>query len=104
MALRAYEMVTLIKVVEALDRIPDELEDDFTFFAERDLWRFESVEDETVCWLCKDYDGSIYLGSQIRTEWPYLEIESDELIHPHVHPNCRCRLWRMITTPSTWGR
>jgi hypothetical protein len=83
---------------EAKQRIPDKYRGLYTFFSDSDLWRYEVDWDKTAkgngpCQQCLTHEDSTYIGSKLRLLFPYLEIMTQEYIHPHVHPNCRCRLW-----------
>jgi hypothetical protein len=85
----------MIRLVEALDRIPDEYEH-LTYFSRYDLWFYRSVMDPgSTCTVCAAYNGSVLYGTHLRDFFPYLEVEDENHIHPHVHPNCRCDLERM---------
>lgn len=84
----------VLAVVEAMDRIPDELAD-LTFFSRYDLWYYFAIMDDVTCILCSAYNGQVLYGTHLRYLFKYLEIEDDNLILPKQHPNCRCELRRM---------
>lgn len=109
-------LVQAIQVVrESKSRIPPELEA-FTFFGEQDLWLFDARGDTTVrCPLCFNHDGNIFPGTNIRFNWPYLVIMSQNMIGGPaaggdglVHPNCRCRILRVepkeVSREGPYGR
>lgn len=92
-------IVQLIQIVEAVleaqQRIPPEY-GHLTYFSVTDLWLFHAVMDDVVCPECEAYDGHTYKGFRLRGLLPYLEIEDENRIKAHVHPNCRCWLQRSI--------
>jgi hypothetical protein len=40
----------------------------------------------------------VFTGLELRAAFPWLEIVDANTIWARVHPNCRCKLWR-ITNP-----
>ena len=83
---------------EAKRRIPDKYRGIYSFFSDWDLWHYEVRMEPTplgniACPECMQYEDTTYLGSKLRLLFPYLEILTQQEIHPHVHNHCRCRLW-----------
>lgn len=97
-------MQSLIEVVNAVEaylldeakqRIPKELRDkDLTFFSITNLYRYMGLSDGKLCNQCAQYDGQTITGAELRSLFPWLEVDSANIIYPRVHPNCRCLLIR----------
>ena len=99
--IRAVQAVQLVE--KARHRIPRELQGQ-SFFGAYDIWRYEGIADNKLCERCLNFflrgpKGSpYYLGNELRVNFPDLEIETVNLIMPNVHPNCRCKLHRIIAS------
>ena len=92
-------IVEAIEVVKAIQRIPEEYRNRYTFFSEWDIWEYVPVIDDNTCPICLGHKEVEYPGSKIRLIFPYLEIITPDLIMVHEHPNCRCTLvWRGFKT------
>ena len=97
-------MIRVVEVVKAIQRIPKPIRPDVTFFSENDVWLFQARQDTKVCQLCQKYETAYqWRGNNLRLEFPYLTILDQNTIggsEPDgdglVHPNCRCRLVRLI--------
>lgn len=102
------QVVRAVRVVEAVKRITDPLqkysEQGITFFSRLDVWLFDARLDSKTCELCRLYDDiGIFYGYSIRGIFPHLKILDRDTIGGDgpgdtglVHPNCRCRLNRML--------
>jgi hypothetical protein len=86
-------------------RRPMAIKESLTFFGQYDLWHYISISDDRRCKWCEAYDGKEFVGRQIRTIFPDLEIRSPNIIDPHVHTTlwgkqtCRCKLVRVLLDP-----
>lgn len=81
---------------EAKSRIPTSMRQKGmwqTFFSTLDQWLMHMVFDERTCDVCFAHQDE-YAGSELRSTFPYLEIEDESLIYAKVHPHCRCYLVR----------
>ena len=65
-----------------------------TFFSIYDMWRMHMVFDERTCNVCLQHEGE-YAGNTLRSTFPYMEIQDEEVIYAKVHPHCRCYLQRV---------
>jgi len=90
------EIVRIVEAVEAKKRLPFDVPKAITFFSKNDEWIFTAVIDNNVCHNCLQYENQPFTGNLLRTKFPNLEILDLETIHPHVHPNCRCHLDRIL--------
>lgn len=98
--------VKLTVLVEAKRRVSKLYSDrGITFFGYYDEWRYEAVEDDKICPICRGHAFSnlILPGSAIRGIWSYLTILDVNMIggpglggNGLCHPNCRCRLHRQF--------
>ena len=93
-------MSTLIQAVQAvrqtLDKrwIPEEFRGP-SYFSQWDEWLYETQETTTVCPECEaNGEQGTFIGSELRSLFPYLVIEDENTIYPYIHPNCHCRLVR----------
>jgi len=83
-------------VIEAKQRIPKELKDQgLSFFSINDLYRYFGLADDKLCDACQQYDGETISGTELRHLFPNLEVDSENIIYPKVHINCRCMLIRL---------
>ena len=103
------ECQQIVKVVRAVEgarqRVPDRLKRKTTFFTAMDLWFYVGQYDpETQCQYCRAFDGRFYLGSELRTRFPDLQVESEDLIYVNYHmtlwgvDTCKCYLTRVKDT------
>ena len=87
-------------------RRPMAIKPELTFFGQYDLWHYISISDDRRCKWCEQFDGKEFLGRQLRTIFPDLEIRSPSIIDPNVHttmwgePTCRCKLVRVHVDPN----
>jgi len=89
-------LVEIVQAVEATKRIKIDAPKAITFFSVNDQWVYTAIYDNVACDLCLSHEHVTYTGDQLRTLFPYLEIADLDLIYPHVHPNCRCQLERVL--------
>jgi hypothetical protein len=83
-------------VIEARQRIPQELKDQgLSFFSINDLYHYFGLADDKLCDACQQYDGETLNGAELRRLFPFMEIDSENIIYPKVHPNCRCMIIRL---------
>jgi len=45
-----------------------------------------------ACELCLTYEDRVFKTEEIPPEFPYAAVLMENIIEPHVHPNCRCQL------------
>jgi len=90
------KLISIVKAVDALKRIPHELRY-VTFFSKEDVWVYHFVSDDRICERCRTYGMQEYFaGNELRKEFPDLVIQSTEVLYASVHPNCRCYLTRLF--------
>jgi hypothetical protein len=110
------EIMAVVEAVRAVhegarQRVPDALKRKTTFFTAMDTWFYVGQYDpETQCDYCRGFDGNFYLGSELRTRFPDLQIESEDLIWVNYHQTlwgkdtCKCYLTRVKdTTDVAYG-
>ena len=90
------QIVQAVQAVEARKLIPKDTPSAITYFSHSDSWIFTAVYDNVVCADCLMYEHEEFWGDTLRGLFPYLEIQDLETILPKVHPNCRCRLERVL--------
>lgn len=75
--------------------IPEELRGN-RFFSVEDIWTYVSEWGDTTCEACKEFALGVpfFPGNQLRSSFPWLEIEDENTIAANVHPNCKCKLLR----------
>jgi len=84
----------VMAVQEAQKRIPPDIKK--TFFSRFDVWIYHAVLDNKLCDQCLAFEKQPrYFGSEIRSLFPYLEIQDENTIKANVHPHCRCFLTRL---------
>ena len=89
-------VVEIVRAVEA-KRIDFPTRYGVTFFSENDVWLFDATLDSKVCKVCRVAEEiGEFRGNNLRLNFPYWEIIDENTILPHVHPNCRCVLKRVI--------
>lgn len=92
---------TLIQVARAVQAvidkswIPEELRGP-SYFSSLDEWQFLKSDSPNMCPVCEGYDLDLYGGYDIRELFPYLGLQTENLIYPRVHPNCLCTLVRVF--------
>jgi hypothetical protein len=93
------QLIRTVKAVQAVDAVkrkPEEYRRQ-SFFGEYDLWLYVAVYDDRLCNLCWAYaKQQVFRGSSLRSLFPYLTIEDNDMIRVHVHPHCRCQLLRIL--------
>lgn len=93
------EILEIIEAVEQFERkwIPDDLKKPgTTFFSPYDYWVFIEHDDGKLCNRCYMISlMGLFLGSELRLMFPYLEIIDEDTIKANIHPNCRCILRRL---------
>jgi hypothetical protein len=85
--------VRLIQLWRDKRWVPEELQG-LSFFGQ-DQWVFVASESDNMCSDCDAYNGQVFLGYELRREFPYLEIVDANMIYPRVHPHCGCELIRL---------
>lgn len=63
--------------------------------AEEILWGYEAEIDDKTCKDCKDLHGKTFSTDQVESKFEYLAKDT-YVWRPNVHPNCRCRLVRLV--------
>lgn len=70
-------------------------------FSASTVWHYRGHYDaDSQCDHCKNYDNRDFLGSEIRTLFPDLEIVDENTIYVNLHmtlwgkDTCKCYLWR----------
>jgi hypothetical protein len=102
------QLINAVKAVRAVEgarkRVPDALHN-VSFFSALDMWFYVGQYDpETQCDYCRSFDGNFYLGSELRSRFPDLQIESEDLIWVNYHQTlwgvdtCKCYLTRVKDT------
>jgi len=95
--LSAVAAVSAVIAVDSLKRVPEEYRRQ-SFFGEYDLWLYVAVYDEVLCPDCRDHARTkVFRGTELRSTFKYLVIVDDNRIDVHVHPNCRCQLYRIVS-------
>ena len=75
--------------------IPPDLK--IPFFGKYDIWMYDAVLDSKLCDLCLEFEKTPrYLGNELRSNFPYLEVVDANTIKANVHPNFRCVLHRIV--------
>lgn len=92
-------MTQIVEAVKAVQRVPKELRRK-TFFGKYELWMYNAVLDDRLCDICLEFEKNPrFLGSALRTIFPYLEILDEDTIKVHAHmprdDHCRCTLNRV---------
>ena len=98
-SLSAVAAVSSVITVCAVERIPEEYKRQ-SFFGEYDLWLYVPVYDDKLCPKCEAFAHlQVFRGNELRRSdrFPYLAISDEDKILAHVHPNCRCELYRVIS-------
>ena len=99
LSLQAVKAVDSVITVSALERIPEEYKRQ-SFFGEYDLWLYVPVYDDKLCPKCEAFAKTqVFRGNELRRSdrFPYLTISDEDKILAHVHPNCRCELYRVVS-------
>jgi len=91
-------------VQEARKRIPDEYKH-LSYFSANDIWYYIDTPStdpkHAECEFCKRYRSRDFAGNQLRSVFPDLTVESENLIYPNVHmtlwgeSTCKCTLIRV---------
>lgn len=98
------QIIKVIQVTKATQRIPQPQRRRVTYFSENDVWLFQAHSDTKVCPKCRMYEEMEQIrGNHLRIEFPYLTIIDENTIGGQepdggglVHPNCRCLLVRLL--------
>jgi hypothetical protein len=94
------QIVNAVEQYEAKQRIPPEHKGT-SFFSAFDLWQYIAITDDRTCKYCMDYDRNILFGTDLRLNFPDLEIINDDQILPRLHmtlwgaDTCRCTILRV---------
>ena len=88
-------LVNVVRQIQASDKrwIPEEFRGP-SYFSITDEWLYNTSEGPNVCEECTSYDNESFYGSDLRLEFPYLQVDDENTIYPSIHPNCMCRLVR----------
>lgn len=97
------QVINVVQVVKATQRILEPQRRNVTYFSENDLWLFNAVMDTKVCQTCRIAERIEYFrGNNLRVNFPNLVILDEFTIGgPEadggglVHPHCRCFLVRV---------
>lgn len=95
-------MLAAVKAVQATRQLlekkwlPDNTPEAITYFSVNDEWVYWAEMDNKVCDNCLENEFNTFTGNQLRSKFPYLEIGGIELVWAKVHPNCRCKLIRVL--------
>lgn len=60
------------------------------------LWGWETEIDDRTCDRCRELDGETFTEEQLIDKFPYLRKVGTYVWRPMLHPNCRCRLIRLV--------
>lgn len=60
------------------------------------LWGYEAEIDDRTCDICRGYDGDTFTEEEVIEEFEYVRKVGVYVWRPMVHPNCRCRLVRLV--------
>lgn len=83
--------------MDALQRKPKEYKV-LSFFGQYDLWLYVAVYDEKLCEKCEAFARTqVFRGTELRSIFPYLEIDDEDKISVNVHLHCRCYLLRITS-------
>ena len=87
-----------VQIVQLAEKrwLPEETPQAITYFSVNDEWAYWAEMDNKVCMDCLENEFSIILGSELRSKFPYLEVTGIDSILAKVHPNCRCKLHRVL--------
>lgn len=97
------EIVAVVEAVEgweleeAKKYIPADLSGAQSFFGDLDIWFLTAITDDRTCFSCMVVDQFVFTGRELRPAFPWMQIETSDEIKANIHPNCRCRLWRITT-------
>ena len=93
----AVEIVQAVLTIDEKTWIPADLDTSQTFFSANDWWNYIKSYHPNMCHQCDFYgDMPFFSGDDLRGTFPNLEITDENIIHPHVHPNCNCELQRVF--------
>lgn len=102
------ETLTIEDIVywEARKRIPDELNGKH-FFGAYDIWHYIDTQlQDNECETCKRFHSFDFTGNMLRSYFPDLTVESENIIYPNVHrtlwgtDTCKCLLIRVTNNPD----
>ena len=91
--LQLISIVDALDVLEAFKWIPEAFRG-FTFFGADDRWLYIKSGNPKLCEDCLGYDGEVFYGDSLRSEFSYLRVIGENTINPNVHPHCECLLIR----------
>jgi len=87
--------MSILRAIQAVRAVQKRLDVE-PLFTPQTEWTFQAVPDDTTCPVCMSKDLNIYYGDELQQKFPYLVVESNWVIRPMVHPNCRCMLMRKV--------
>jgi hypothetical protein len=105
------ECLTVQKIVqwEARKRIPDEFKG-LSYFGAYDIWHYiDTTSKDPVhgeCETCHRFHAYTFTGNTLRSYFPDLTVEAENLINPNVHKTlwgtdtCKCYLIRVTGNPD----
>lgn len=87
----------IIEIINVTEKtwLPTDTPQAITYFSVNDEWVYYAELDNKACGDCTQHDFKTYLGTELRAMFPFLEVDGVELISPHIHPNCRCKMYRV---------
>jgi len=89
-----------VLIVKATKRIPKDMHN-VTYYSANDLWMYVESEHPNMCEECHSYNLDFYAGTDLRTLFEYHEILDQNFIAVNVHPNCQCKLVRVLTSEES---
>jgi hypothetical protein len=94
--MRLSSLFGAIRLIQMRDKrwVPEEFRG-ISFFGSMDEWQYEASEASNMCQDCEEYNGRVFVGYELRREFPYMEVVNVNMIYPRVHPNCNCMLVRV---------
>ncbi|NVM20608.1 MAG: hypothetical protein HWN68_02370 [Desulfobacterales bacterium] len=60
------------------------------------LWGFEAEIDDRTCEKCRLLHGRTFIEEELTKDFLYVRKVAPYVWRPQVHPNCRCRLIRLV--------
>lgn len=60
------------------------------------LWGWETEIDDRTCDRCRALDGEVFNEEDVISQFPYVRKVGKYVWRPMLHPNCRCRLIRLM--------
>jgi len=80
------------------------VEEFLELFEDMQFFLFVAIEDEKTCPVCTRYAKGLMTRREIKQTFDYLDMLTDDLWIPNVHPNCRCMLLLWERQPAGISR